>query len=134
MIKINIIKNNTITNSAAFQTQEEAITWLNREKSNGSFGKDERWVREGVEDISGAIDTREVMIEEESITEYKLPAEYTVEIEDITTQLQTQKESDEARAYLASTDWYIIREMDSGELCPQEIKTARATARTKVIN
>lgn len=37
-----------------------------------------------------------------------------------------------AKAYLASTDWYIIREMDTGEPCPQEIKTARAAARAQI--
>lgn len=40
----------------------------------------------------------------------------------------------EARAYLAATDWYIVREMDSGTPCPQEIKDLRAAARLKIIS
>ena len=44
-----------------------------------------------------------------------------------------EKESHEASIYLKNTDWYVIREMDSGVLCPQDIKDARALARSKVI-
>lgn len=39
----------------------------------------------------------------------------------------------EALGYLASTDWYIIREIDSGEPCPDEIKSARAEARARIV-
>lgn len=35
-------------------------------------------------------------------------------------------------AYLASTDWYAIRYADSGEAIPDEIKTARAEARSRI--
>ena len=44
-----------------------------------------------------------------------------------------EKESQEASFYLKNTDWYVIREMDSGVPCPQNIKDARALARSKVI-
>lgn len=40
----------------------------------------------------------------------------------------------EAQNYLASTDWYIIRELETGVPCPQEIKTARAAARARIVN
>jgi hypothetical protein len=43
-----------------------------------------------------------------------------------------KKEEMEARKYLADTDWYIIRELDSGEPCPADIKAARAQARLKI--
>jgi hypothetical protein len=39
----------------------------------------------------------------------------------------------EALEYLAATDFYIIRSVDSGELVPEEIKLARAEARNKII-
>ncbi len=41
--------------------------------------------------------------------------------------------NDEARMYLLSTDWYIIREMDSGIACPSDIKTARSAARSRIL-
>jgi len=38
MIVINIIKNNKITNSASFQTEQEADKWLRSQLENNSFG------------------------------------------------------------------------------------------------
>lgn len=62
-----------------------------------------------------------------------LPAEYTVEIEDITAEHEQNKINTEALAYLTSTDWYIIRELDEGKPCPTEIKAERAAARARII-
>jgi len=39
----------------------------------------------------------------------------------------------EARAYLASTDWYIIRQGETGEVTPPEILTEREAARGRVV-
>lgn len=152
MIKINIKKNGEITNSGSFDSQEDVNVWLQHHVSANSFGKSERWVCEDQEDISNALEIRTVIdspaiseeldeqgnviqeaLPETSHTEYKLAAEYTIEIEDITIQIQTKQESEQARKYLADTDWYILREMDSGVVCPQEIKDLRAAARLKVI-
>jgi hypothetical protein len=38
----------------------------------------------------------------------------------------------EALAYLASTDWYVIREQETGVVTPEDIKTARAEARERI--
>jgi hypothetical protein len=62
-----------------------------------------------------------------------IPAEYTVEITDITQQVEQEKINAESLKYLQDTDWYIIRELDSGVPCPVEIKTARANARAAII-
>lgn len=59
--------------------------------------------------------------------------EYTVEIIDVTAEVNQAKDNEQALKYLADTDWYIIREMDSGVECPSEVKQARAEARAKVI-
>ena len=37
-----------------------------------------------------------------------------------------------AQAYLASTDWMVLRQADSGEVMPNNIKDARAAARLEV--
>jgi len=37
-----------------------------------------------------------------------------------------------ARAYLASTDWMVLRQADSGEAMPSSIKDARAAARLEI--
>lgn len=35
----------------------------------------------------------------------------------------------DAYIYLQSTDWMVIREMDSGVKCPQDVKDKRVAAR-----
>ena len=39
-----------------------------------------------------------------------------------------------ARAYLASTDWYSIREAEGGTAMPSDVKTKRAAERAKVVD
>lgn len=46
-------------------------------------------------------------------------------------QLQA-KTNAEARAYLASTDWYVTRFAETGVAIPDDILTARKTARESV--
>lgn len=61
-----------------------------------------------------------------SINQFKVDARVQMEIDK-----QVALEKTEALKYLADTDWYIIRELDSGVTCPQEIKDLRAAARLK---
>ena len=82
MKRIKILKGGVLTNQAEFADAEGAA-WLAQEIANGSFGKAERWVREGDEDISGALETRQVDSPEGAYTEYKLPAEFSVVEENI---------------------------------------------------
>jgi len=45
--------------------------------------------------------------------------------------LQSQANA-KAQAYLASTDWMVLRQADSGEVMPNNIKDARAAARLEI--
>jgi hypothetical protein len=46
----------------------------------------------------------------------------------------TQAETNYAsRAYLASTDWYITRKAETAEAVPSDVTTARASARTAIV-
>jgi len=63
----------------------------------------------------------------------KLKSEYVIEIEDITAELEQKKINKEALEYLTSTDWLIIREIDSGIVCPEEIRAARQAARERIV-
>lgn len=47
-------------------------------------------------------------------------------------QLQAQANA-EARAYLARTDWYVIRLQETGEPVPSDILAERAAARARVV-
>ena len=42
------------------------------------------------------------------------------------------RDAEVAQRYLKSTDWYVIREMDSGEPMPADVKQKRAEARLKI--
>ena len=43
------------------------------------------------------------------------------------------KANQEALSYLASTDWYVIRQLDSGEAIPEDVKQLRKEARAEVV-
>ena len=40
--------------------------------------------------------------------------------------------ADKARAYLAATDWYVARSVETGKPMPEDVKAARAAARKTV--
>ncbi len=43
------------------------------------------------------------------------------------------KTNGEAEEFLASTDWLVIREIETGIPCPAEVKQARAEARSRIV-
>lgn len=91
------------------------------------------WIASAIARNRWGLPERSELDAEGNPTGVVLPAEYTIEIEDITAQVEQQKINEEALAYLASTDWMIIRAMDSGIPCPEEVKQARAEARAKIV-
>lgn len=126
MFKIIIKKDNVITHGAKFETEEKALEWFNKEKQNGSFGKNE-----SVEVIPQVLDENNVEIS--PAQEIIHPAEYTHEIVDISLEIQQQQINAEALEYLASTDWMIVRELETGVQCPVEIKQLRQAARARIV-
>lgn len=73
MFRASIKRENKLTNQAQFSTMEELNSWLEREIANGSFGKS----------------AHEEIIFDETGKELEViqhPAEYTIEIEDISAQ------------------------------------------------
>ena len=44
-----------------------------------------------------------------------------------------EKMNQEALSYLASTDWYVLRQMDSGEVTPEDVKQLREEARARIV-
>lgn len=126
--------------------------WIADCVQKNKWGKPERWVLHKDELGAEAYDDADVLEEKtEEVTHsvvagdgessalvtsqkwVKLKAEYTVEIEDITAQVAQEAINAEALAYLASTDWLIIREVDAGVACPAEIKAERAAARARIV-
>ena len=64
---------------------------------------------------------------------FGLPGEYTVIQEDISAEIEQQKINKEALAYLNSTDWYVIRQLETGVAIPIGILTERANARNRIV-
>ena len=50
-----------------------------------------------------------------------------------TPEQEQERINTEARAYLAETDWYVIRLQETGEPVPAEILAERAAARARVV-
>lgn len=65
-------------------------------------------------------------------TKSVFPENHTFKIRDITKELEEKEESIKAIKFLADTDYLIIRMQETGIDYPEEIKQARAIARTKV--
>jgi hypothetical protein len=105
MKQVKIFKNNINTNKATFETQEDLDLWLSHHVKNNIFGLPERTVTELIEispaipavldeqgnEISPAIDA----VYEEKVEHF--PAEYTIEIEDISAQIEQERIKAEAQ-------------------------------------
>lgn len=121
MKQISIIKNNILISRAKFESDTDSQNWLNHHIQENTFGLPER---------------PELILDEATgemtPTGNTLPAEYQIVIEDITAQVEQEKINQESLAYLASTDWLIIRELDAGVPCPADIKVKRQQARDKI--
>lgn len=88
MFKLSIIKDNIVTNTCVRNTEAELSLWLDEQKQNNSFGKNERWVTAEQEDVINALQSR--LVEATALKpahyEYLLPAEYEVAIENLSAQ------------------------------------------------
>lgn len=67
------------------KTEQEANSWIEKHKTNNTFGKSVRWVREDLcspQDIADSLDERDIVEEDSSRKEYKLDQEYNITISD----------------------------------------------------
>lgn len=134
MIQISIKKQDVVTNSATFLTLEEGQEWLSRHEGMGTFGAKASTREISVEIAPAVIDeegTELVPALVETRTE-EIPG-YVVVIEDLTAKLEQDKINAEAKALLDSTDWMVIRQLETGTLVPQDVLDARAAARASII-
>lgn len=115
MKKIRVFKNGLETH-CAFESLDgssglkkgEIDVWLSFLLASSYFGKPERWVTQEQEDISNAIETRQVevtpaVVDEQGqviepavfATEYKLAAEYQIVVEDISAEIEAKNKKQE---------------------------------------
>jgi len=125
-----------------FASEEAAMIWFSPRIDLGIYGQkhvpaqyqtvtvviQEALLDEQGEEISPAVteDHQELVKEE-------IPAAFTLELEDVSAQLEQEKINREAMEYLASTDWMIIREVDQGIVCPSDVRAARQAARDRIV-
>lgn len=161
MFRISIYRNEKLTNQASFSTREELDAWLEFHQSQKTFGEPEKTIKvlvseevpelreiqsvlvtpevrdpETDEVITEAVyEDQEVITQEYAPAVYRdevIPAEYTIEITDVTAETEALNQIAEAKAYLASKDYMTIREMQGGEPMPAEIKAECARLRTLI--
>lgn len=134
MIKVSILKNGTLTHAGEFPTQDEAQAWLSKHEGMGTFGQKAGTREVQVEIVPAVINedgTEAAPALYETQTE-EIPG-YVVVIEDLTAKLEQDRVNSEALAFLQSSDWIVIRNQETGLAIPQEILTARAEARAKIV-
>jgi hypothetical protein len=110
MIKYSVIKNGIETNG-----------W------NSDFADETHW------EPGFGLPSRPELDSDGNPTGNTLPAEYEIIQEDITAQLAQAKTNQEALDYLASTDWMIIRAMDTETPIPEDVKAKRQIARLSIV-
>lgn len=135
MIKVQIKKQDVVTNSAEFPSMEEAQAWLDKHEGMKTFGEPERTVQQQVELVPAVLDEDGVEISpaQYEMQEVVIPGSYEVSIEDVSAQKAQEAINAEALAYLADTDWMVLREADGGQAMPAEIKAERAAARARIV-
>lgn len=129
MIKYSILKNGIITNQYTSDIGNESYHEKCFGKKAGEYPLKELSSQELESEISRREDKTSLM----SKVLVTIPQQYEIQIEDITEQLQKQKESIDALDLLNKTDYMVIRELETGVKMPEEIKEQRAQARLKVI-
>lgn len=85
--------------------------------------------RDGLNDDSGDLDEAKliVLLETKQFVAHEPEPDYAPYAS------EQDKINAEARAYLASTDWYVTRKIETGVEIPQDILDARTAARISIV-
>ena len=134
MIIVSIKKQDVVTNQASFSTREEADQWLAQHESMGSFGQKKQVIEQQVEVSPAVLDEegKELSPAQYEEQELELPG-YEVEVEDLSAKLEQERINAEALAFLAATDYIVIRAAERGEELSPEFKAERQAARDRIV-
>ena len=103
MKKLSIKKNNEVVQHCNFESDEAMQAFIQLLADQAPWGKPERWVKDtpmsplSDEDKAKALETRTVDVMGEQVKEYKLGAEYEIDIKDITAEVKAEKQAKEAK-------------------------------------
>lgn len=136
MFKVTVKKNGIMTHARDdFSSLEEAQAFIAKHESKKTFGQFAQTIQQQVE-ISPAVLAEDGSVLQEAVVEIQevhIPASYEVEILDITSQLEQQAINAEALAFLAATDYIVIRAAERGEELSPEFKAERQAARDRIV-
>lgn len=130
MKQINIIKNGQTTHSCS-ALEDEALAWLSRHEGMGTSGQAASSYQQ--ETSPAVLDEAGNEISPAQYETVQVPADYTVEITDITAQLAQQEINAVAKAYLVATDYIVVRSIERGEPLSVEFKAERDAARASIV-
>ena len=153
ILKYEVIKNGQVLHSGGASSEAEVHEQLKPYYDHKTFGEPEKTIQvlaseevPELREIQSVLVTPEVrdpeteafyedqgvITQEYAPAVYRdevIPAEYTIEITDVTAEVEAHTQIAEAKAYLASTDYMAIREFEGGEPMPIDVKAERAAKR-----
>jgi hypothetical protein len=135
MIKVSILKSSVITHSVQVETLEEAQEWASVNGRRGSFGI-AKVSMQNIEISPDVYDENGIEISPAQYEMQEVITEGGYEVEYVVVQTLSPEQvaiNNQALSYLASTDWLVIRQMDDGTPCPQDVKDERSTARARIV-
>jgi hypothetical protein len=130
MKKISITRKN---GSSAGAEMQDPSAWIAECISNTSWGKPERWILEGSEEVdpSDILET-EVRDELGELKTYiKVKAEYTIEVLDVTYDHELQECIKNRRASYPTPEAFLNAYFDGGESALNELKQKRLEVKAK---
>lgn len=121
-------KQNEVLQFAIFEDQQTMDDFIEMLATTHPYGKPEHQV-----EVSPEVRNEQGEIVTGAIYE-TIPAEYVVEIEDITAQVNQAEINEAALRYLAETDYLVIRSIDDpSKPVSDEVKALRQAARDSIV-
>lgn len=94
---VKVIKNGQVVQPVKFDNDADMNAWIQMLADTAAWGKPERWLQDtpmsplSDDEKAAALETRTVEVMGESVVEYRLPSEYTIDVKDITAEVQAEK-------------------------------------------
>ena len=125
-----------VTHERTFSDEASANLWISQQEKLHAFGKHDRWIHEddlafNNEDRSQATSAETIGGPDEDKKRFFFPSQYSVQFSQIES-TETLSRNESALHYLAKTDWYIVRKMETGIEIPKEVQIARHAARQMI--
>jgi hypothetical protein len=132
--RVSITRNGQLTNQQTLDSIEEANAWLARHEGMGTFGQKKETVERQVLIFPAVVDSEGLEISPAQFEAQMVDLEgYTVEMLDISAQLEQEATNAAALKLLAESDWMITRMAETQQPIPEEVLLARAAARASIV-